>query len=274
MREILALDHVALRPTGPALTLSVAAGQSLAIVGPAGGGKTRLLRMLAGRDGPGQGAVHLRGRAALVAESPVARRAKVHSLARRSGDASAQRVTEVLTALRLWDVRTKAVGELSTAQAIVCEFVEPLSGDDELIFIDGLLDALDPWTLRSTLDFLRAQMTEGRTFVVATQRPDIIRELDNLIAVSDQQVRFAGTVEDLLRAGPPHTIDVATENAPAVRAIVAPFQVSVKPHPDGMRLEAPEGQEVAARLLLDGYGDVKFVVMRPPTIEEALRALV
>jgi ABC-type multidrug transport system ATPase subunit len=155
-----------------------------------------------------------------------------------------------------------------------CELVEPLSGDAEIVFVDGQLDALDPWTIRSALDLMRGQMAEGRTFIVATHRPDLMQELDNLILVSDLNVRFAGSIEDLLRSGPPHTIDVATENDAGVRALVAPFQVSVRPHPDGMRLEAPEGQEIAARLLLDGYGDVKFVVMRPPTIEEALRSLV
>lgn len=273
MREILALEHVGLQPSGPTLTMSVSAGQSLSLVGPAGAGKSRLIRMLAGKDGPAQGVVHVRGRSILVGESPLARRIRVHSLARRSGDASNQRVAEVLTSLRLWDVRGRSVGELSPSQALACELIEPLAGDAEILFLDGLLDALDPWTFRSALDLVHTHMAEGRTFVVATQRPDIIRELDHLIVVTDQQVKFAGSVDDLLRCGPPHRLDITTENAPAVRALVAPFEVSVTLQDDGLRLEAPEGQELAARLLLDGYGDVKYVIHRPPAIEEALRAL-
>ena len=249
-------------------------GQSLALVGPAGGGKTLLLRTLAGFERPAQGSVHLRGRAVVAGEAPFPRRAKVQSLARRAGNASlVESATEAFLATRLWDVRQSLVSELSPSQIAACELVEPLISDAEIVLIDGQLDAIDTWTLHSVMQLMRHQMSAGRTFVVATHRPDLIREFEDLVVVEDRQIRFAGSVEDLLRSGPPHTIEVATEDAAGVRALVAPFQVRILPIEGGIRLEAPEGQEIAARLLLDGYGDIKFVVIRPPTIEEALRAL-
>lgn len=274
MTEILGLEHLALRPDGPTLTLSVSAGQSLSIVGPAGSGKSLLIRTLAGRERAAQGAVHLRGRAVVVGEAAFARRVKVQALARRPGIADeARSATDVLMATRLWDVRQSPVADLSPSQVAACELVEPLVGDHHIVFVDGQLDRLDPWALRSVLDLIRRQMSAGRTFIVATHRSDVVRELQALIVLNDRQVRFAGSVEDLLRAGPPHSIDVATENSEGVRALVAPFQVSVRSIEGGIRLEAPEGQEVAARLLLDGYGDVRYIVTRPPTVDEALRAL-
>jgi len=270
MSEILGLEHVALRTDGPTLTMSVALGQSMAIVGPAGAGKTLLVRTLAGQERPAQGTVHLRGRAAVAGADAFPRRSKVQLLAKGAGS---QAATEVFLATRLWDLRQTPVGELSPAQYAACELVEALVSDAEVVFIDGQLDLVDLWTLKSVMAFMRNQMSAGRTFVVATHRPDLVRQLDALIFVSDRQIRFAGTVEDLLRSGPPHTIDVMTEDAPAVRALVAPFQVRVQPIENGLRMEAPEGQEIAARLLLDGYGDVKYIVTRPPSIEEALQAL-
>jgi ABC-type multidrug transport system ATPase subunit len=272
MRELLGLEHFAIRPDGPTLTLSIAAGQSLAIVGPAGAGKSRLIQTLAGRERPAQGSVELRGRTVVAGEASHSRRAKVQGLAREFGR-TVQEATEALTATRLWDVRHLAVGELSPSQTAAAELLEALLSDAEIALIDGQLDFLDPWTLPGVLDLLRQQRLSGRTVIVGTNRADLVRELDAVIVLRESQVRFAGTIEDLLRSGPPHTLEVATDNQAGVRALVAPFRVSIKPMPDGVRLEAPEGQELAARLLLEGYGDVKYIVLRPPTIEEALRAV-
>jgi hypothetical protein len=58
-----------------------------------------------------------------------------------------------------------------------------------------------------------------------------------------------------------------------VRALVAPFEVSVRDTDDGVVMQASEGQQLAAKLLLEGYGDVKLVVLRSPTLEEALLSL-
>lgn len=273
MSEILGLEHLALRGDGPTLTLSVRAGQSLTIVGPSGAGKSRLIRTLAGIEKPEQGTVQLRGRAVLAGATPLPRRAKVQSLARRSTADSAQRATEVLTATNLWDVRHLSVGELSPGQVAALEIVEPLVSEAEVAFFDGQLDLLDPWTLARTLEQIAEQAKAGRTFVVATNRPDVVSRFEALVVLREETVRFAGLVQDLLRSGPPHVIEVSTENAPGVRALVAPFEVRVQSEPNGLRLEAPEGQELAARLLLEGYGDVKFLTVRPPTIDEALRSL-
>lgn len=272
MSELLGLEHLSLRPDGPTLTLSVGVGQTLAILGPAGSGKSRLLRVLTGRDRPAQGTVKLHGQAALVGEENLPRRAKVQSLAKKSS-ASVSDTTEVLSATRLWDVRNLSVGELSPSQLAACDLLEPLLGDSPLVGIDGHLDLLDPWALRSVLDFIRRQTMQGRSFAVTTNRPELVREFDALIVLRDEQVCFAGSVADLLRSGPPHEIEVATENQPGVRALVSPFEVRIQTTEEGLHLEATEGQEIAARLLLQGYGDVKYVVVRRPTIEEALRAL-
>lgn len=272
MSELLGLEHLSLRSDGPTLTLSVGLGQSVSLVGPASSGKSRLLRVLAGRDRPAQGTVTLRGNAVLAGESALPRRGKVQSLARKTSE-SVNRATVVLTALGLWEDRLESIGDLSPSQLAACELLEPLLSNDELVAIDGQLDALDPWALRGALDIMRQQMTQGRSFAVVTNRSDLVGEFDALIVLKNEQVRFAGSVADLLRGGPPHEIEVATENQPAVRALVAPYEVRVTPTESGLHLEAPEGQEIAARLLLQGYGDVKYVLVRRPTIDEALLSL-
>jgi ABC-type multidrug transport system ATPase subunit len=186
---------------------------------------------------------------------------------------TASKAAEILLAMQLWEARNTLIADLSPSQTAACELIEPLSSGSDLVLIDGQLDRLDPWTLRSTLDLIGKLRSTGTAFVIATNRPDLMSAFDALIVLKGGQVRFAGTVDDLLRMGPRHTLHVATENRPGVQALIAPFEVSVKQSAEGVILEAAEGQALAARLLLEGYGDVKFVVVRPPTVEEALLSL-
>ncbi|MGV3616265.1 MAG: ATP-binding cassette domain-containing protein [Fimbriimonas sp.] len=270
MSEVLGLEHLALGADGPTLTLSVRTGQAIAILGPSGAGKSRLLRILAGEERPGQGKVHLRGRVAVASDAGLSRRTRVHALG-RGGEV--QDTTNVLLATGLFDVRNLTYGELSPSRAAACELVGPLLADADLVLLDGQLDRVDPWALASIEERMRSQRAAGRSFVFTTHRPDLAARADGVVVLRGGQVRFAGSVEELVRSGPPHTLHVETEDQAGVRALVEPFEVSIRPEGNGLRLEAREGQALAARLLLEGYGDVRFVVMRPPTVEEALRRL-
>ncbi len=269
MSELLGLEHLALEDEGPTLTLSVRSGQSVAILGPAASGKTRLLNVLAGQERPGQGRVHLRGRVAHAGSEGLSRRTKVQAIPRVSLDVA----TEVLLTLGLHEVRNVSYGDLSPTQAVACELVNPLLSDAEVMLFDGQLDLLDPWTGAMVQERLRRERAKGRTVVFVTHRPDLAARADAVIVLRGNQVRFAGSMEELLRAGSPHTVTVSTEDQAGVKALVEPFEVSVRLEGDTMRLEAKEGQALAARLLLEGYGDVRYVVVRPPTFEEALRRI-
>jgi hypothetical protein len=88
-----------------------------------------------------------------------------------------------------------------------------------------------------------------------------------------KELRFAGTPDELLRTMASHRLTVSTEHALGVRAIAEPFEVSIQQTPEGLEFRASEGQELAAKLLLEGYGDVRFVIARPATFAEALHAL-
>lgn len=273
MSEILGFDHVALEPGGATLSMSIARGQSLAIVGPAAAGKSRFLGVIAGKERPVQGEVVVRGSCGYAAEA-LGRRLKPQNLARKSGMPNpATHATELLIATRLWEARQHTVSDLTPSQVAACELLPLLAERPDLMLIDGQLDRLDPWALRGVMDHLKGMLADGCSVVAAVNRPDILEQFDALVILVNNQLRFAGTVDDLRRAGPPHVLTVATENQPGVRSVVAPFEVSVQETSEGLRIQAREGQELAARLMLEGYGDVKMVVMRPATIEESLLRL-
>ncbi len=269
MNEVLSLEHFSISATGPTLAMSVRAGQWLAVAGPAASGKSTMLRVLAGQERASQGSFRIRGAFAMATQGSLVRRSKVQSIAKQ--DASSERASAALTAARLWDQRHLSVSELSPSQVAAAELLGPLASEAELILIDGQLDLLDPWALASVLEYLRAR-TET-TVVSTTNRTDILSRVDAIVVLKERQVRFAGSPSDLLRHGGKHELTLTTENQDGVRAVTAPFEVSLKAEGDQVSLSATEGQELAARLLLEGYGDVHLVVSRPPTIEEALLGL-
>ncbi|MEQ1934632.1 MAG: hypothetical protein ABL962_12280, partial [Fimbriimonadaceae bacterium] len=66
---------------------------------------------------------------------------------------------------------------------------------------------------------------------------------------------------------------VETQNQSGVRALIAPFEISISETENGVILKAAEGQQLAARLLSEGYGDIKMVILKEPTVESALDEL-
>ncbi|HSI74034.1 MAG TPA: ATP-binding cassette domain-containing protein [Fimbriimonas sp.] len=262
MSEVLSLEHFSLSQTGPTLTMSVGTGQWLAIAGPASSGKSYLLRVLAGHEKADQGSFRARGTIEYAEPDALSRRSKVQTLTRDS---------EAFVATGLSERRHMAVSELTSSELAAAELLAVLSSDSNLLLIDGQLDRLDPWTLESVLQRLRSR--SEATVIVATNRPDLLARFEALIVLRDRQVRFAGSPDELLRRVSDHHLTISTENQSGVQAVASPFEVSVEHGNGEVRLQAPEGQELAARLLLEGYGDVKLIVSRPPTIEEALLTL-
>lgn len=274
MTEILALEHMAIESSGSTLSMSVGAGQSLAVIGPASSGKTHFLRVLAGLDHPAQGSISVHGSVSLASAEGISRRTKVQALIPRTDITSrGMRVADLLYRMRLGEARHKQIGDLTPGQFAAYELLRPIIIGADLMLVDGQLDLLDPWTLYQALAILRELQGKGATLVAATNRPDLIAHFDAAIVLKDEQVKFAGSIEDLRRLGPQQSIEVATEHNEGVRALVAPFQVNVTQTPDGFRFETAEGQQLVARLLLEGYGDVKYVISRPATLEEALLSL-
>ena len=268
------LDSFSLESDGPTLTIRVKAGNVVAIVGPTRSGKTRFIRGLLGKERPPQGTATLSGTAILVGDPPVGRRTKVQNLGRQGAapDRLSQAM-ELLLAFRLHDLRKESFSDLSPSEQASAELLEAISSSPTILAIDGQLDRLDPWALRGAMEQLRRITGDGTSLVITTHRPDIAAIADIIVVLNHGRLRFAGSREDLLRQGPPHQLTVQTNDNPGVRALVSPFLVDVEDSNGTLTMRAAEGQELAARLLLEGYGDVNFVVSRPPTIEEALLRL-
>lgn len=271
----LSFDHVSLAKKGPTLALDVPPGSTVAIMGPAASGKTSLLEAIAGKGGIARGDITRPESGFMLSSEDWSRRESAMSTAREIlGKNSAQKATDAISALGLWDVRQKAYLSLSPSQQAAAIFVPALLKEPKLLCSDHDLDHLDWLTLQNLWQVLVGLRQGGMIFAFTTHRPDIAEWADFVLVLKSEQLVFSGTPESLRRTVADTILEVATDNRPGVRAIADPFEVAIHETPSGLRMQAKEGQALAAKLLLEGYGDVKFLVQKPPTFAEAFSKII
>lgn len=274
MSELVVLDGFSLLPQGPTLSLSLAPGQSLAVVGPAASGKSRFIRCLQGRERAGQGRAVVLGDWVEASAEGQSRRTTPQIISRKAAGRRAGDASHALTMTGLWEQRESNLDTLSESQRSACALLAPLAANEPIIFLDGHLDCVDPWTRRMALEGLRERQTKGACVIAATNRLEMCAEFNLVVVMRSNRVAFAGTLEELYREAEESTVIVETRNQSGVRALVEPFEISVQTSDEGLVLTAREGQAIAAKLLMEGYGDVRSVVLKQPTIEDAVRRVV
>jgi ABC-type multidrug transport system ATPase subunit len=139
--------------------------------------------------------------------------------------------------------------------------------------LDEELDALDPWDREHATSLLNWFLHRGGSLIVATHLAEVGVLGQEAVVLVDEEIAFAGSMDRLL-SGADTVLEVETEDGGALKALIAPFQVKVeKLNPRQFRLTAQEGQELAVKMILEGYGTIRLVETRPPTLLEALTAL-
>lgn len=271
MSSVLQVHDLRLTPKGAAISLAIRPGQVVSVYGPAGSGKTQFLRALASGDKGRKGAVRLLAEPAIAGFPAISSRSTPESLARKvAGRSSASLVAEAIAAAGLWNQRRIPFAILSPGQQAACELSAILAGPFGFLGIDGQLERLDPWTRRSILELLGNRLSKGAVAAIVTSLADLAPRSDVVTVWRDLSPVYAGSYQDLERRVGWTQFEVETLHEPSTRALCDPFEVSVKSVDGALSLKAKEGQALAASLLLEGYGDVKAVVERPPTPEEVL----
>jgi ABC-type multidrug transport system ATPase subunit len=266
LRDIALLEH------GSTISLTVEPGQTLCVVGPAGSGKSKLLRVIAKNEAPDRGTVGFAGKASIP--EPCNRKLRPQDVSHRRGSNRAAQATEVLSQLCLWDVRQNTIAELPSSQIAACDLLETFMGESHLVVLDGDLDRLDPWTREGALRLMRDRCAHGAVFVVATNELEVASRFDWLVVLREHQPVYAGSVGQLAATRGQRTLVIESEKNRGVRALVDPLLVSIARTDSGYKLQPGPGQEHAAKLLRDGYGDVKFLVSDEKPLAEIILDLI
>jgi NitT/TauT family transport system ATP-binding protein len=156
------VDYPRGRALGP-LSLSIGAGEIVALVGPSGCGKSTALRLLAGLEAPSRGAVARapgRGETAVVFQAPTlapwlsarANAALPLELAGVSKVEAAAQADQALARVGLAGVEAARPAQLSGGMAMRVSLARALVTEPKLLLLDEPFAALDEITRRALAD--------------------------------------------------------------------------------------------------------------------------
>jgi ABC-type Mn2+/Zn2+ transport system ATPase subunit len=188
-------------------------GQSVCVLGPNGGGKTTLFRVLLGELAAASGTVTGPGRPAYVAQTERTRLdfpvsaldvALMGTLARgrwwlpaRGADRVAAEAA--LERVGLTDRAGTRFGELSGGQRQRALLARALVQDARLLLLDEPLSGVDPASAALIAGVFEELRAEGRTLLVSSHDVESARTFDRVLCLHGRQVAFGPPAEVLDR---------------------------------------------------------------------------
>ncbi|HTL54466.1 MAG TPA: amino acid ABC transporter ATP-binding protein [Candidatus Limnocylindrales bacterium] len=198
---------------------------SLVLIGPSGGGKTTLLRILAGLVTPDSGEVELNGEVLAFDESALLRHRrqvgvvfqafnlfphltalenitlpleKAHGYA---ADNSREIAMQLLKRFQLAAHAAKKPAALSGGQRQRVAIARALAVKPRVLFFDEPTSALDPEMTAEVLDMIRELRTEGQDLVLVTHEMGFARVVADRIAfLSDGRIVEYGTSDQVFNS--------------------------------------------------------------------------
>jgi len=219
----LKLDQISKRFDGPlvldAVSLDLEKVHALVLIGPSGGGKSTLLRIIAGLEIPDTGGVEIDGERVQFEEPALLRHRqgigtvfqaynlfphlsalknitlpleKVHG---HSPAAAKEMAMQILARLRLESHAQKRPAELSGGQRQRIAIARAIAIKPRLLLFDEPTSALDPEMTGEVLDLIKELGDEGRDFILVTHEMGFARRVaDQVALLADGRIVESGPV--------------------------------------------------------------------------------
>ncbi|RAP39969.1 ABC transporter ATP-binding protein [Rhodovulum viride] len=172
------------------IDLQIAAGETVALLGPSGIGKSTLLRIVAGLDADFEGRVERPGRIAMVFQEPTLLpwRTALQNLRLVHPGLSRADAQDMLARVGLTDKGRAYPGQLSLGQQRRLALARAFAGQPQALVLDEPFASLDPETAEAMLALTERLIAEARpaTLLVTHARAEAER-LASRIHVLDGQ---------------------------------------------------------------------------------------
>jgi ABC-2 type transport system ATP-binding protein len=197
----------------PDLSLTVARGAVVGLLGPSGSGKSTLMRAIVGVQviqggvvrvlGSAAGEPEVRSRVAYMTQSTsvyddLSVRENLRYFAAVLGTPPS-RVDEVIATVGLADRANQVVGRLSGGQRGRVSLAAALVGDPELLVLDEPTVGLDPVLRRDLWSVFRGLAASGATLLVSSHVMDEADECETILLLREGRLIAAETPDELRR---------------------------------------------------------------------------
>ncbi len=209
---------------GRDLTMHVRPGETVAIVGPTGAGKTTIINLVCRFYDPVSGSVRIDGHdlrniaqstyrsqiAVVMQDARIFSGSVIDNIRFGKPDATRQEVEEVARRMGIHEMIAamphgydseigEAGGSLSLGQKQLLAFARALLRDPSILILDEASSYLDSRTEELVQQAMR-ELSRGRTTFVIAHRLATIRDADRIIVMEDGAISETGTHEQLLAA--------------------------------------------------------------------------
>jgi ABC-2 type transport system ATP-binding protein len=276
------------------LSLEIAAGELFAVLGPNGGGKTTLFRLLSTLVPLQAGTASLLGfdlkrqqqevrrhigvvfqsasldRKLTVAEN-IRLQAALYGLA---GQELQLRLDSLLDHFALKDRADELTERLSGGLRRRVELAKGMIHRPQILLLDEPSTGLDPAARSDLWQYLRyLRSEEGATIVLTTHYLDEADGADRIAILNEGRLVALGAPDELRAAvgGDSITIDTPEPQSLAAR-IQSRFQLPARTIDDAVRLEVADGHQWVARLVEAFPGQVSAIRLGKPTLEDVFIA--
>ena len=207
--DFVALDDV---------TVSLPSGQLTALLGPSGGGKSTLLRIIAGLDSADSGTVSIEGAEAthlppqkrnvgfvfqhyaVFKHMTVAKNVAFGlEIRKRPKDEIAHRVDELLKLVHLSQFGHRMPSQLSGGQRQRMALARALAVEPSVLLLDEPFGALDAKVRKELRDWLRRLHDEMHvtTVFVTHDQEEALEVADSIVVINEGRIEQIGTPDDL-----------------------------------------------------------------------------
>jgi ABC-2 type transport system ATP-binding protein len=272
------------------ISFSVAPGEIFGLLGPNGGGKTTLFRVLATLFAPDEGSARVFGLDVMRDASKVRRRIGVvfqnQSLDRRltaaenllhqghlyglRGAPLRERINQVLERAGLAERRDQVVETLSGGLRRRVELAKALLHQPELLLLDEPSTGVDP---RARLDFWDSLQTlrrdGGVTILLTTHLLEEADKCDRLAVLDEGRIAGAGTPAALKKQiGGDVIVLTSREPQALVAALEHDFAIAAQIVQGAVRFEHEQGARLVPRLMETLSQQIDSVTISRPTLED------